>query len=189
MSQQDIDKWNKKYQAVSGLTDFVPDRELINFQASLPDSGTALDLACGAGKNTLFLLERGLNVMAIDGSEMGLQWIRKEAENRKLGQNLELIQADLDEYVLPRSRFELIVVVRYLNRQIIKDISTALKPGGVLFYKTFNRNILKSRPGFNPAFTIETHELIGLFPKWMVLEDNRDDQLSDSAFVLLKKPA
>ncbi len=188
MSQQDIDKWNKKYQARSGLTDFVPDQEFVQYQAWLPNSGTALDLACGAGKNTLFLLEHGLNVTAIDGSDVGLQRIREEADKRGLLRNADIFQADLDTYQLPISRFDLIVVVRYLNREIIKDIRAALKPGGVLFYKTFNRNILKSRPGFNSAFTIETSELIGLFPGWMVLADNQDDRHSDSAFALLKKP-
>ena len=188
MSEYDSKKWNNKYQSSSGLTDFNPDQELIEFKNRLPTSGLALDLACGAGKNTLFLAELGLQVVALDGSAVGLDWLRREAETKGLLESVELLEADLDDYQLPKSRFDLIVIVRYLNRPLFDDIRAALKPGGVLLYKTFNRNILKKRPGFNRQFTIETRDLLAFFPAWEVLSDNQDDSESNSAFVLLRKP-
>ncbi len=63
----------------------------------------------------------------------------------------------------------------------------ALKPGGALIYKTFNRNILKQRPGFNPAYTIETIELVEAFPSLEIIADNRGDTQSEYAFMIGKK--
>jgi SAM-dependent methyltransferase len=188
MSTYDTNKWNNKYQSSSGLTDFVPDQELIEYRDMLPTSGLALDLACGAGKNTLFLAELGMQVVALDGSAVGLDWLRREAQAKGLLQQIELLEADLDDYQLPKSHFDLIIVIRYLNRQIVDDIRAALKPGGILLYKTFNLNILDKRPGFKQIFTIQTPELLAYFPNWDVLKDNRDDGESNSAFVLLRKP-
>lgn len=188
MSEYDTNKWNKKYQSSRDLTDFIPDQELIDCKNMLPTSGLALDLACGAGKNTLFMAELGLQVVALDSSAVGLDWLRREAQTQGLLEKIELLEADLDDYQLPKSYFNLILIVRYLNRQLFDDIRAALKPGGILLYKTFNRNILNKRPNFNQKFTIETAELLARFPEWKVLKDNLDEGETNNTFVLLRKP-
>ena len=65
----------------------------------------------------------------------------------------------MDEHVLPCANFDLIVVIRYLNHALFSSIEAALKPGGVLYYQTFNADICKIRSAFNRDFTIEKDEL------------------------------
>lgn len=187
MSSADITKWNKKYASSESPGDQAPDEELIRYTDMLPKSGQALDLACGLGKNALYLAQQGLDVVALDGSSKGLAVLDQAAKIPGLSARLQTLQADLDEYALPEAHFDLIVVVRYLNPSLFPAISAALKPGGVLFYKTFNRRVLESRPGFNASFTIEQDALRTGFSSLRLLQTQCDEH--QYSFLLAKKPA
>ncbi len=113
--------------------------------------------------------------------------LRDSARTHGLAHQIKTRQADLDQYSLDKAYFDLILVVRYLNRDLFSGIVSALKPGGALVYKTFNRNILKQRPGFNPAYTIEAIELVEAFPSLENFSDNRGDTQSEYAFMIGKK--
>jgi len=45
--------------------------------------------------------------------------------------------ADLTTFPLARERFELIVVSRYLQRDLFSSLGDALTPGGVVLFETF----------------------------------------------------
>lgn len=186
MSSADISKWNKKYASSESPGNQVPDEELIRYADLLPTSGLALDLACGLGKNALFLAQQGLDVIALDGSSKGLAVLDQAANTLGLSARLQTLQADLDVYALPAAHFDLIVVVRYLNSSLFPAISAALKPDGVLFYKTFNRRVLESRPGFNASFTIEQDALCAGFSSLLPLRNQCNER--QYSFLLAKKP-
>ena len=187
MSNADIIKWDAKYRSSEAIVSIEPEQELLEYDSILPQSGQALDLACGLGKNALFLAQRGFDVTAIDGSDQGLDKLLDSARVHGLAHKIKTRQADLDQYRLEVSYFDLILVVRYLNLDLFAAIESALKPGGILIYKTFNRNILKQRPGFNPAYTIETAVLKGAFPSLEIIADNQNDVQSEYAFMIGRK--
>ena len=185
MSLADINKWNKKYASSSSPSQAPPDEELERYADCLPKFGLALDLACGLGKNALFLAKMGMDVEALDGSTEGLSHLSQAADQLGLATRLTTRQADIDDYELPAAHFDLIVVVRYLNRALFPAIQAALKPGGILLYKTFNQKVLQSRPRFNAAFTIEQDALIDGFPDLQPLQAMCKDQ--SYSFLLAKK--
>ena len=187
MSESDIVKWDGRYRDSTACASIEPDPELLEAQSLIPRGGTVLDLACGLGKNALYLARQGCSVTAVDGSVEALHKLEAAARAFGLGQRIEGIQADLDDYSLPVKAFDLVLVVRYLNRALFADIDASLRAGGVLIYKTFNRNILKERPGFNPDYTIETEELLNAFPGLEVVSDNRGET-SEYAFMVGRKP-
>lgn len=187
MSSADITKWNKKYASSESTGEQLPDDELIRYADLLPKSGLALDLACGLGKNALYLAQQGLDVVALDGSAKGLAVLERLAGTLGLSVRIQTLQADLDEYTLPVAHFDLIVVVRYLNPSLFPAIVLALKPGGVLLYKTFNRKVLQSRPHFNESFTIECDALRAGFSSLLSLQNQCDE--SEYSFLLAKKQA
>jgi tellurite methyltransferase len=187
LSQADILRWDAKYAGENKPCSAEPDAELITYAPLFPQNGRALDLACGTGKNALFLAQQGLDVDAIDGSVEALNRLRASVQSSGVAQRIQILQADLDNYVLPESHYDLILVVRYLKQNLLSDLVAALKPGGILVYKTFNRNILKQRPGFNLAYTIETDELIEAFPCIEVITDNRENTNSVYAFMIGRK--
>lgn len=186
MSLADIEKWNSKYASSEIPLQAVPDQELIRYADLLPKSGLVLDLACGLGKNALYLAQQGLDVVALDGSSKGLAVLNQAAEVLGVSANLQTRQADLDEYVLPGRHFDLIIVVRYLNPALFPAIEAALKPGGVLLYKTFNQSVLQSRPAFNASFTIEEAALRAGFPGLLPLKAHCDEY--QYSFMLARKP-
>ncbi len=185
MSFADISKWDKKYAGSDLALSAEPDPEFLLYADFLPATGAALDLACGLGKNSLYLAQQGLEVMALDGSSEGLARVDQAAELSGLSQRLKTVQADLDEYCLPEAGFDLIVVVRYLKPELFPAISTALKPGGVLFYKTFNRKVLESRPAFNASFTIEQAQLEAGFPDLQRMDAQSAER--EYSFILARK--
>ena len=188
VSAEDTTKWNNKYNKNPSLASSTDaDIELIKYKNLLPNKGLALDLACGKGKNSLYLASLGFNVTALDGSDKALQLLNTAAKAEGLTQKIQTLQTDLDEAGLEKTQYDLIIVVRYLNQHLFADIQAALKSGGVLLYKTFNKNILANRPSFNQSYTIETTELIEKFSNMDILLSNQLDTASEYALVVFKK--
>ena len=127
MSDADRVKWEARYAADAYADRKHPTRWLADRLGELP-GGRALDIACGAGRNALFLAEAGYQVDAIDISATGLA--RAAALDRTRAVNW--IEADLESEPLPERAYDLIVLVRYVNRALLADVAMRLKPGGYL---------------------------------------------------------
>jgi len=63
----------------------------------------------------------------------------------------------------PGNAFDVIVVSRFLCRNLCPAIQTALKAGGVLFYQTFVQNKVAAVAPSNPEYLLEENELLHLF--------------------------
>lgn len=60
----------------------------------------------------------------------------------------------------------------YLNRALFPALVQTLRPGGLLLYKTFNTNMLRTRPGFNPDYLLDPGELARLLSALAPLQTN-----------------
>jgi SAM-dependent methyltransferase len=128
MSNEDRDKWNQRYaegsdrksNPVNLLSDWLPKLA----------AGRALDVACGAGRNSIFMAEAGFQVDAIDISREGLKEAGKKAD--RLGLTLNLIEHDLDEPYRFDTDYDLIVILWYVNLELIRHLCHCLSPGGYL---------------------------------------------------------
>ncbi len=92
--------------------------------------GQALDIACGTGRNSHFLLGLGFDVDAVDISDFALTKIDNTPTIKK-------IEADLDSYNITPNRYDLIINMNYLNRRLVSQIKDGLKQGGVIIFETF----------------------------------------------------
>jgi SAM-dependent methyltransferase len=94
-----------------------------------------LDLACGEGRNAIWLAERGWTVTAVDFSEVAIERARKLAEGR--GADVEWLCADMASYEPPPAAFQL-VLIAYLQipeaelRGVLARAAAALAPAGEL---------------------------------------------------------
>ena len=139
-----------------------PTRWLVDHQHLLPRAGTALDVACGRGRNAIWLAQRGLDTRAVDRDDAALDDLRREAERLHVSVAVEAIDLEAGDTRLPSMAFDVIVVVHYLHRALVPALRDALRPGGVLVYETFTRaQAARGRPT-NPAFLLERGELRGL---------------------------
>ncbi len=191
----DVERWNHKYQNTARQNRGVRvqgEPELVAHEPLLPKRGLAVDLACGKGENALHLAAMGYDVVACDFALSGLVQCLPVARER--GLPVYPLLCDLTRSPFPPNTFDLVCVVRYLERALFDPIRTWLKPGGILFYKTFNRQFLSINPGFNPAYVVEPGELNERFSDFeMIASDwDRPESFCNTkpgiSFFLGKKP-
>lgn len=129
MSQQDRHKWNKRYlQQQNDLSE--PAEFLAALVDLIPTTGRALDVAGGAGRNAVWLAERGLETTLVDVSTAGLKIAQREAASR--GVEIDCVECDLEIDPLPNGPWQLIVQSCYLQRNLISTFIDELAPGGLL---------------------------------------------------------
>ena len=129
MSKADREKWNKRYREGAYAERSHPSTLLEEWAGKIPP-GRALDLACGAGRNALFLAKLGFAVDAIDISGDALSRARETAQRAAL--KLNWIEHDLDEPYPFDTDYDLIVVMWYVNLGLISRLCDCLAPGGFL---------------------------------------------------------
>lgn len=132
MSDTDRITWNQRYREGSYRARSHPTPLLELWLPELP-RGRALDIACGTGRNTLYLAGKGYAVDAVDISSEALASAREKPGAGNL--SISWIEADLDEFAPSASRYDLIVVARFVNRLLLPRLPGALKPGGALLYE------------------------------------------------------
>jgi SAM-dependent methyltransferase len=111
--------------------------------------GRVLDVACGSGRHSRYLLARGYQVTAVDREPQSIPGAR-------------FLQADLEDgspWPLPGERFQGIVVTNYLHRPLFALLEQSLAPGGVLLYETFMLGNERYGKPSNPAFLLRPGEL------------------------------
>ena len=95
--------------------------------------GRALDLACGGGRHTRYLRDRGLRVTAIDIDISGVCDLADDPL-------VEIVEMDLERpgtTPLAGRRFDAVVVTDYLFRPLLVPLVDCLEPGGAFLYETF----------------------------------------------------
>jgi SAM-dependent methyltransferase len=141
----------------------------------IPPDLPVLDVACGEGRNALFLARVGWTVHALDCDEAALRSL--DATARKLELPIATAVVDLEggTPALGSERFGAVVVFNYLHRALLPAIKEAVAVGGVLIYETFTAGqALRGRPT-NPAFLLGDGELMELVKPLEILRSRAGD--------------
>lgn len=124
--------------------------------------GVALDVACGAGRNALFLAERGWKVMGVDLSAEGLRLMARRAAERALP--VLPVLGDAGRFHVRPETFDLVVNTQFLLRSAFPLIREALRPGGLLAFETFSVLELDELGGdIRREFAVERGDLLEAF--------------------------
>ena len=124
--------WDRKYAASELLWSATPNRFVVAELAEL-EPGRALDLACGEGRNALWLAGLGWDVVGVDFSEVAIARAREYAGRERF--EIEYVCADLLDYEPEPNAFDLVLVL-YLQvptherRLVFERAVTALRAGG-----------------------------------------------------------
>ncbi len=134
-TDQAREKWNRRYAEADRIhSTAVPNQFFVAEAADLAP-GRALDLACGAGRNAVWLAERGWRVTAVDFSGVALTMARALANSRGVG--VDWMEADVVQWSPPERAYDLVSVL-YLQlpaderRTVLHRAAAAVRPGGTL---------------------------------------------------------
>lgn len=161
------ERWNARY----AEGDFVafPDRPsewLVCNRALLEavagEDRRALDVACGNGRNALYLARLGFAVDAVDVSDVAVDRLRAAAEER--GLPVTPLPADLERDPLPDRDYDVVVNMNFLQRDLLAALGEALRPGGLLVFETLTRDHVELLGNaFNPDYLLDHNELLRAF--------------------------
>ena len=169
------DKWDSRYRE-AGLPG-APATVLLENAHLLPRSGTALDLACGLGANSLLLAEHGRQTHAWDISPVAVEKLRAVALERRLPIIAEVKDALRDP--LPPAQFDVIAVTHYLERALTQPLINALKTGGLLLYQTFTRTAVSDEGPQKDEWRLADGELLTMFAPLRPLVYREEGRIGD----------
>ena len=156
--------WDERYGTEELIWKAEPNRFLVEELDALPP-GRALDVACGEGRNAVWLASKGWRVTGVDFSRAGLAKAQRLATDR--GVEVTWVEADVVEWRPPTASFDLVVVM-YLHlpaeqrRRALAHAAAALAPGGVLLVVGHDTsNLLKGTGGpQDPAVLFGPEEIV-----------------------------
>lgn len=158
MAKKDKIKWDNKYkQTPTLLENREPSQKLIGIINQIKGK-KALEIACGAGRNSIYLAKNGFEVEALDISSVAI----KSIEEKNI-ENLIAKQMDLENFEPKINFYDLIVKTNYLDRAIISNLSKALKKDGILLIETYMEHEENEKPPSNPLFLLKKGELKTFF--------------------------
>lgn len=127
--------------------------------------GKALDLACGTGRNALWLAREGWRVTAVDGSPRAIEMVQKNAAEQEIAIDARMADLEKGEYEIQPASWDLIAICYYLQRDLLEPAKRGVVPGGVLLVI-----VHIAEPGEEPTqFRLRPGELATYFDGWEIL--------------------
>lgn len=165
--------WNSRYAEPGYAYGTEPNAFLASKAGLLRPGMQALAVADGEGRNGVWLAQRGLEVLSVDASEVGLSKVRALAASR--GVRVRTEQADLSTWAWPQAAFDLVVSIFVhfppaVRASMHRAMLAALRPGGLLLLEAFTPAQLQYRSGGPAAAEM-------LYTADMLREDFRGGEL------------
>jgi cyclopropane fatty-acyl-phospholipid synthase-like methyltransferase len=140
--------WNERYDSNEFAYGTEPNSFLAENAKLL--TGPVLSLAEGEGRNAVFLASLGLDVLGVDGSEVGLAKAQKLAESKGVSIRTEV--ADLATYVPPTNHYGSVVSISAhlpsdVRRRLYPLVMQSLKPGGIVLLESYSKSQLSRNTG------------------------------------------
>jgi SAM-dependent methyltransferase len=196
------DDWNARYAQKEYLWTAAPNRRFAEEVAGLAP-GRALDLACGEGRNAVWLAERGWEVTGVDFSDVALVKAAQLATSR--GVEVEWVVADVLDDDPVAGAFDLVVVLylqlpREAMLRAIRGAASAVAPGGTLLVLGHDSaNIADGHGGpKDPAVLYTADDLVPLLEgltvehagpvRRTVALDQGGEAVAIDAFVRVRRP-
>ncbi len=169
--------WDRRYAEPNLLWSATPNRFLVREAIGLTPA-RALDLACGEGRNALWLADLGWHVTAVDYSSVAIEKARKRAAAEAAA--IAFVCADLLEYEPERGAYELVLVL-YLQlpaaerRHVLSRAAGALAPGGTFFLVGHDLTNLRDGVGgpSDPEVLYTPDDIVAEVPGLVVVKAER----------------
>jgi SAM-dependent methyltransferase len=145
--------WDERYRRPGFAYGTTPNGFLSVVADRIPP-GRVLSLGEGEGRNAVFLAARGHDVVAVDGSGVGLAKARRLAAER--GVTIETVVADLADYVIEPQAWDGIVSIfchlpPALRHRVYRQVVHGLRPAGAFVLEAYRPEQLGRGTGGPPT--------------------------------------
>lgn len=131
MQQSD---WPKFY---SHTRERPPWPRMIRAASLVPRGGRALDLGCGAGRDTRYLLAEGFQVTAVDSDANAMAILATFPQERLRAVQSSFVDFAFESYDLINAHFSLPFLHREQFYAVFEKVRQALNPGGIFVGQFF----------------------------------------------------
>lgn len=127
-----IEEWHARYRRRERAEDFSEEATplLVETVRKLAP-GKALDLACGTGRNALWLASHGWSVRAVDGAPAAIEILNARAHDRGLRIQTQVADLESAEFKIEPDSWDLIAKCYYLQRSLIPAVKAGVRPRGI----------------------------------------------------------
>ena len=160
---EDKIKWDTKYRKKRELLRPREASEVLMRYAFQGEGMRALDLACGAGRNTIYLAQERYEVDAVDIAEIALDALRVDASQRGLAVYISPLVQDLDSYIPSSEAYDIIVMSNFLDRALLERTKEGLKRGGLYIVETYMGDLINEKKESNVDNLLKKEELKSIF--------------------------
>lgn len=150
----ELARWNQRFSVPEYIFGIAPNQFLASQAGRLRPGQRALCVADGEGRNSVWLAERGLEVVAFDVSPVGVEKARRLAAQRGVTVAFEV--ADVYGWSWPAAAFDVIaaIFVQFADPPMrgfmFERIARALKPGGLLIMQGYTPKQVEYKTGGPP---------------------------------------
>lgn len=184
-------RWNRRYREGGDLGEDPSPLLIRAVRARRP--GVALELACGAGRNAIYLAKLGWRVTAVDVSRVAIDVLKDRSA--AAGVEIDARVGDLESGSFPiaPNSYDLICDFYFLDRDLFPAIRRGIKPAGLFAGSIHLHDDSPDLKPMNPDYLLADGELRRYFSRWKILhyrEGKPDDADHDRrcADIIARKP-
>ena len=167
--------WDQRYDTDDYLFGTRPSGFLERHAHLLRPGARALAVADGEGRNSVFMAKKGLDVVAMDSSNVGLEKARRLARDR--GVSVDFRLADLGDWEWEEAAYDVVAAIFFqfadppFRARIFDGIERSLKPGGLLLLHGYTVEQLEHGTGGpRDAEKLYTRQMLAeRFAAWEIL--------------------
>lgn len=144
--------WNERYSKNDYLYGKAPCSLVEQFAPHLT-SGKLLDVACGEGRNGVYLAQKGFEVLGVDCSDKAIEKASKLATDTGVKADFKL--QNLDFYILDLMKYQTIVMTYFKpSVRFFSEIRRGLSQGGTFLLEAHTTEHAKANPN-HPLIDVE----------------------------------
>ena len=170
MSIKDKEKWDAKYLKKTKL--LQPRDASINLQKFIKESRgkRAIDIACGAGRNSIYMAKNGFEVDSLDIAKLALETLDLHAKEQGLSELINTQLIDLDNFIPQRDIYDLALMANFLDRDVIELTKNSLKKDAIFIVETYMIADDNEKTDSDPQNLLAPNELKDIFASgWDIL--------------------
>jgi 2-polyprenyl-3-methyl-5-hydroxy-6-metoxy-1,4-benzoquinol methylase len=146
--------WDQRYGAPEYIFGTAPNRFLASQQSLFRPGHQVLDVACGEGRNSVWLASLGCDVLGVDVSPLALEKAARLATERKV--RVTWSEADIRNWQWEPARFDAVVCIFIQfaepgeRLRLFDGFKVTLKPGGMLVLQGYTPKQVEYKTGGPP---------------------------------------